>query len=40
LLHGESGYPNGDQSILPEGQAKLGMGHNLKKKSPVPPCVG
>ncbi len=34
LLDGESSYPNGDQSILAEGQAKVGMHRDLQKNFP------
>ena len=40
LLDGESGYPNGDQAILAEGQAKIGMRRDLQKKLSVPSCMG
>jgi hypothetical protein len=40
LLNGESGYPNGDQAILAEGQAKLGVRRDLQKKLSVPSCMG
>ena len=39
LLDGESGYPNGDQPILAEGQAKLGVRRDLQKKLSVPSCM-
>jgi hypothetical protein len=35
LLHGESGYPNGDQPILAEGQAILGVRRDLQKELSV-----
>ena len=40
LLDGESGYPNGDQSILAEGQAILGVRRDLQKEPSVPSCMG
>jgi hypothetical protein len=40
LLDGESNYPNGDQSILAEGQAKLGVRRNLQKELSVPSRMG
>ncbi len=40
LLHGESGYPNGDQAILAEGQTKLGVRRNLQKELSVPSRMG
>ena len=40
LLDGESGYPNGDQPILAEGQAKLGVRRDLQKELSVPSCMG
>jgi hypothetical protein len=40
LLDGESGYPNGDQSVLAEGQAKVGMRRNPQKELSVPSCMG
>jgi hypothetical protein len=40
LLHGESGHPNGDQPILAEGQAKLGVRRDLQKELSVPSCMG
>ena len=40
LLDGESGYPNGDQAILAEGQAKLGVRRDLQKELSVPSCMG
>lgn len=36
----ELGYPNGDQSILAEGQAKLGVCRNLQKELSVLSCMG
>ncbi|HEV2499293.1 MAG TPA: hypothetical protein VGY31_06935 [Terriglobia bacterium] len=30
----------GDQSVLAEGQAKLGVRHNLQKELPVPSRMG
>jgi hypothetical protein len=39
LLDGESGYPNGDQAILAERQAKLGVRRDLQKKLSVPSCM-
>lgn len=35
LLDGESSYPNGDQPILAEGQARLGVRRNLQKELSV-----
>ena len=40
LLDGESGYPDGNQPILAEGQAKLGVRRDLQKKLSVPSCMG
>ena len=40
LLDGESGYPNGDQPILAEGQAKLRVRRDLQKELSVPSCMG
>jgi len=40
LLHGEGGHPDGDQSVLAEGQAKLGVRRDLQKKLSVPSCMG
>jgi len=40
LLDGESGYPNGDQAILAEGQAKLGVRRDLQKKLSISSCMG
>ena len=40
LLDGESGYPNGDQAILAEGQAKLGVRRDLQKELSVPSRMG
>ena len=40
LLDGESNYPNGDQSILAEGQAELGVRRNLEKEFSVPSRMG
>ena len=40
LLDGQSGYPNGDQLILAEGQAKVRVRRNLQKELSVPSCMG
>jgi hypothetical protein len=40
LLDGESGYPNGDQAILAEGQAKVGVRRNLQKEFSVSSPMG
>jgi hypothetical protein len=40
LLHGESGYPNGDHAILAKGQAKLGVRRNLEKELSVSSRMG
>ncbi len=40
LLHGEGGHPDGDQPVLAEGQAKLGMSGDLEKELSVPSFVG
>jgi hypothetical protein len=40
LLDRQGGYPYGYQSVLAEGQAKLGMSGNLEKELSVPSDVG
>jgi len=40
LLHGQSGYPDGNQPILSEGQAKLGVRRDLQKELSVPSRMG
>lgn len=40
VLDGESSYPNGNQSILAEGQAKLRVRRDLQKELSVPSRMG
>jgi hypothetical protein len=40
LLHRESSYPNGNQPVLAEGQAIVGVRRNLQKELSVPSRMG
>ena len=40
LLDRQGGYPYGYQSVLAQGQAKLGMSGNLEKELPIPSGMG
>lgn len=40
LVHGEGCYPDRDQSVLAEGQAKLRMRRNLEEELSIPPRMG
>jgi len=40
LLDSQGGYPYGDQPVLSEGQAKIGVRRNLEKELTIPSRMG